>query len=256
MQPEKNRFRQGLASGKTQYGCWLSLSDGSVAEIAALSGFDWLLIDHEHGHFELPTVLSHLRALAPYDVAVLVRPVCGDTALIKKLLDMGTQTLLVPMVNTAEQAAELVSAIRYPPAGVRGVGMSMARAARWNHIDGYAHKTNDHICLIAQVETVLAMDNLKAILTVEGLDAVFIGASDLAASMGYLGRPDCSEVVKKVHQGLATIRSADKYAGVLCMDPLLAEDYAKSGADFVGIGIDTAVLAKGMKDIVGGFKSK
>lgn len=253
--PKKNKFLQALASGDTQYGCWLSLPDNSVAEIAAIAGFDWLLIDHEHGPFELRTIMSHLQAMAPFDVAPVVRPMCGDVALIKKLLDIGVETLLVPMVNTAEQAAELVSAIRYPPAGIRGLGTSMARASRWNQIAQYAQEANDNICLIVQAETALAMDNLEAILAVDGVDGVFIGPSDLAASMGHLGNPECPEVVATIRGGLETIRAAGKYAGLLCLTQMLAAEYVKYGANFIGVGIDTSVLSQGMKQIAEQFKS-
>lgn len=250
-----NPFKQALASGHIQYGCWLSLPDNSVAEIAASTGFDWLLIDHEHGPFELRTIMSHLQAMAAYEVAPVVRPVSGDVNLIKKLLDIGVQSLLVPMVNTPDEAADLVAYTRYPPAGVRGLGTSMARAAKWNQIAGYAKAANDNICLIVQAETIMAMDNLEAILAVEGIDGVFIGPSDLAASMGHLGNPGCAEVVEVVSRGLKCIRGADKYAGLLCLDPVLAEHYIEDGVNFMGVGIDTMILLEGMKAIVKQFNN-
>lgn len=249
-----NQFKRGLGSGSTQYGLWLGIPDNTVAEIAAGAGFDWLLIDHEHGPFELRDILSHLQAVAPYDVAPIVRAVAGDEALIKKLLDIGVQSLLVPMVDTAEQAAELVQAVRYPPGGRRGLGTSMARAARWNQVPGYAGKANDEICLIVQAETVTAMDNLDAILAVDGVDGVFIGPSDLSASMGYLGNPGHPDVVQAVSSGLQKIRAAGKHAGLLCLDPSLVEGYEAEGANFIGVAVDTMVLSQGFKEAIDRFR--
>ncbi|MET3998536.1 4-hydroxy-2-oxoheptanedioate aldolase [Marinobacterium sp. MBR-109] len=254
MELPQNRFKQGLASGQPQYGLWLGLPDNSAAEIAAVAGFDWLLIDGEHAPFDLRTIMSHLQAMAPYDVAPIVRCVEGNTALIKQLLDIGVQTLLVPMVETAEQAEQLVRAVRYPPAGVRGLGTSLARAARWNQVPGYLKKANDEICLIVQVETAGAMENLDAILQVEGVDGVFIGPSDLSASMGYIGDAGNPVVVKAINTGLNKIRDAGKYAGLLCLDPSLAQDYVEQGANFVGVGVDTMILANETRKLAQRFK--
>ncbi len=254
MELPKNRFKQGLATGEAQYGLWLGLPDNSAAEIAAVAGFDWLLIDGEHAPFDLRTIMSHLQAIAPYDTAPIVRCVEGDTALIKQLLDIGVQTLLVPMVETAEQAAQLVQAVRYPPQGIRGLGTSLARAARWNQVPGYLKKANDEICLIVQVETASAMQNLDAILEVEGVDGVFIGPSDLSASMGYIGDAGNPVVVETINKGLNKIRDAGKYAGLLCLDPSLAETYVQQGANFVGVGVDTMILANETRKLAQRFK--
>jgi 4-hydroxy-2-oxoheptanedioate aldolase len=254
MELPKNRFKQGLASGQPQYGLWLGLPDNSAAEIAAVAGFDWLLIDGEHAPFDLRTIMSHLQAMAPYDVAPIVRCVEGNTALIKQLLDIGAQTLLVPMVETAEQAEQLVRAVRYPPHGIRGLGTSLARAARWNQVPGYLKKANDEICLIVQVETASAMEHLDAILQVEGVDGVFIGPSDLSASMGHIGDAGNPAVVETINVGLNKIRAAGKYAGLLCLDPSLAQHYVKQGANFVGVGVDTMILANETRKLAQRFK--
>lgn len=244
MELKPNRFKTGQASGKTQYGLWLGLPDNSAAEIAAVAGFNWLLIDGEHAPFDLRTIMAHLQAIAPYDVAPIVRPPHGDTALIKQMLDIGAETLLIPMVDTAEQARELVRAVRYPPEGIRGLGTSLARAARWNQIPGYVKKANDEICLLVQAETATALENLDEILAVDGVDGVFIGPSDLSASMGYIGDAGNPVVVKAISEGLNKIRAAGKYAGLLCLDPSLAATYVEQGASFVGVGVDTMILAK------------
>ncbi|MGI9285221.1 MAG: aldolase/citrate lyase family protein [Pseudomonadales bacterium] len=255
MEIPANRFKLALSKGSTQFGLWLGIPDNSVAEIAAGAGFDWLLIDHEHGAFELHNVLSHLQAIAPYSVAPIVRPVNDDPALLKKLLDIGVQSFLIPMVDTADQASELVQSVRYPPAGKRGLGTSMARAARWNQVPGYMHSANEEICLIIQVETVSAMVNLNAILTVEGVDGVFIGPSDLSASMGHIGNADHPEVVEAVTNGLRAIRAANKHAGVLCLDPALFDAYVDAGANFVGVGVDTLILSTGAASLAKRFKA-
>jgi 4-hydroxy-2-oxoheptanedioate aldolase len=254
MDAPRNRFRQAMAAGTPQFGLWLGLPDTSVAEIAAGAGFDWLLIDHEHGPFELRDVLAHLQAIAPYPVAPIVRPVDDNPALLKKLLDMGVQTFLVPMVDTAEQAEDLVQALRYPPEGKRGLGTSMARAARWNQVPTYVHEANAEICLIVQVETAAAMHNLDAILAVEGVDGVFIGPSDLSASMGHVGDAAHPDVVRAINEGLATIVAAGKFAGMLCMDPALVKGYTARGANFVGVGVDTLLLGQGARQLARRFK--
>lgn len=254
MELSKNRFKQGLATGDTQYGLWLGLPDNTAAEIAASAGFDWLLIDGEHAPFDLRTIMAHLQAIAPFDTAPIVRCVEGNAALLKQLLDIGVQTLLVPMVETAEQAAQLVSAVRYPPQGIRGLGASLARAAGWGQVPDYLKKANDEICLIVQVETASAMENLDAIVQVEGVDGVFIGPSDLSASMGYLGDAGNPVVVNTINTGLNKIRDAGKYAGLLCLDSSLAENYVQQGANFVGVGVDTMLLAKETRKLAQRFK--
>lgn len=249
-----NQFKQALTTGQTQYGLWLGLPDPSCAEICASAGFDWLLIDTEHAPYSMQDVLRQLQAIAAYNVSVLVRPVEGNTAIIKQLLDVGAQTLLVPMVDTPEQARQLVQAVRYPPQGIRGLGTSMARAARWNRVSDYIRQANDQICLIVQAETVAALKNLAAIAAVDGVDAVFIGPSDLSASMGYPGNPSHPDVVTAIEKGFKTILNAGKAAGVLAVDSQLAKSYSEKGASFIGVGVDAALLANASQQLVNQFK--
>ncbi|MDO8863467.1 aldolase/citrate lyase family protein [Haliea sp. E1-2-M8] len=250
MELPANRLKRALATGRPQYGLWLGLPDNSVAEIAAGAGFDWLLIDHEHAPFELRDIMNHLQAMAAYPVAPLVRPVEGSPALLKKLLDIGVQSFLIPMVDDAAQARALVAALRYPPAGKRGLGTSMARAADWNRVPDYLQKANAEICLIVQVETAEAMDNLDEILAVEGVDGVFIGPSDLSASMGHIGNAGHPDVVASISAALSRIKAAGKYAGLLCLDPTLVDNYIAQGADFIGIGVDTMILVQGLQKLL------
>ncbi len=250
-----NKFKQGLKGDQPLWGLWLGLPDATCAEILAGAGFDWLLIDGEHAPFELDSTMRHLQAMAPYDVPVIVRPEEGRSSLLKRLLDIGAQTLLVPMCDSAEQARELVQAVKYPPLGVRGLGSSLARAANWNRIPGYLQKANDEICLVVQAETRTAMENLAEITAVDGVDAVFIGPSDLSASMGYIGNPDHPEVVAAIEQGLQVINDAGKAAGLLCINPARAHHYVEKGAGFVGIGVDTLLLSNAAKQLAESFKS-
>ena len=237
-----NALLAKLATGKAQYGLWLGIPDTSVAEMMAAAGFDWLVVDHEHGPYELRDVMHHLQAMAPYDVAPLVRSVDGNPGLLKKLCDIGVQSFLVPMVDTAEQAGAIVDAVKYPPAGNRGMGTSLARAAGWNAVPGYIHDANGEMCVIVQAETATALDNLEAIANVEGIDGVFFGPSDLSASMGHVGDPANPEVVAAIKEGIATVRAAGKYAGLLCLDESQIGDYVSAGANFVGIGVDTLLI--------------
>jgi len=250
-----NGFKRALAAGGTQIGLFLGLANSYSAEIVAGAGFDFLLIDAEHGPNDVRSVLAQLQALAPYPAHALVRPVNGDPALIKQLLDVGAQTLLVPMVETAEQAAALVSAMRYPPRGTRGVGTALARAARWNGVDGYFAQADNEMCLIVQVESRRGLDNLDAILAVEGVDAVFIGPSDLAASLGHLGQPGHAEVRSAIDAALARIAASGRSAGVFATDPDTARHYQAQGARFLAVGVDTLLLRNAAIKLAANFKA-
>ena len=250
----RNRFLAGLGSGDTQYGLWLGIPDNTVAEILAGAGFDWLVVDHEHGPYDIRDVMTHLQALAPYDVAPIVRPVDDDPALLKKLCDIGAQSFIVPMIDTADQAAAVVRAVKYPPEGRRGLGTSMARAARWNTVPGYLGKANDEMCVVVQAESVEAIANLDSIARTPGIDGVFIGPSDLSASMGFGGDLTRQEVLDAVGDGLRTIRAAGKYAGLLCLDESKVAHFVACGADFVGVGVDTLLIGNSARRLAARFK--
>jgi 4-hydroxy-2-oxoheptanedioate aldolase len=250
-----NQFKRNIKSQQTQFGLWMGLPNSICAEIGASAGFDWLLIDAEHAPYDIKDIQSHLQAIEPYQVPALVRPAEGRTAILKQLLDVGAQTLLIPMVDTADQARKLVKDVLYPPAGIRGLGTSMARAARWNTVENYLQKANDEICLIVQAETTTAMDNLEDIVAVKGVDGVFIGPSDLSASMGHIGNPGHPDVIEAIEEGLNTIISAGKAAGILAVSPAAAKDYAKKGVSFVGVGVDAALLTNATRQLVAQFKT-
>ena len=245
MENFKNRFKRAYPSPRPLYGVWNGLVDPNVGEILAGSGFDWVLIDGEHAPFDLRSIQLQMQAMARSGVPVFVRPPVGDTHSIKQLLDAGAQSLLIPMVETSTQAASLYQAMQYPPKGVRGVGTGLARAAQWNRVDNYFETAGEEMCLVVQVETVLGIKNLESILHTEGVDGVFIGPSDLAASMGFLGRPDRIEVKRVVEKALRSIRDAGKIAGVMVIgDKALADHYADCGANMIAVAIDTLLLAE------------
>jgi len=255
MQIPTNTFKQRLLRGDTQIGLWLGLADAYAAELLAGTGFDWLAIDAEHAPNDLRTVLAQLQAVAPYPVQPVVRPVEGDVALIKQYLDAGAQTLLIPMVDSAEQAAQMVQAMRYPPKGIRGVGSALARSSRWNGIADYLTRADDEMCLLAQVESAQGLKHLDAIARTEGVDGVFFGPADLSASLGYLGRPGAPEVQQVICESITKVRKAGKAAGVLSADPVLARRYLEQGATFVAVGVDTTLLAQAARQLAAAFKS-
>jgi 4-hydroxy-2-oxoheptanedioate aldolase len=248
-----NMFKQALRQGRPQIGLWVGLADGYVAELLATIGFDCLVIDAEHAPNDPRSVLAQLQAMAPYRVHPIVRPVCGTVELIKQYLDIGAQTLIIPMVETAEQARQMVAATRYPTRGVRGVGSALARSSRWNQIDDYLRRSDDQMCVLVQVESVNALNQLEAIAAVDGVDGVFFGPADLAASMGLLGKPSDPRVRAAILQGIATVSKAGKAAGTLTSDRTLAHDYLQHGALFVAVGVDTTILVKAAKELAAEF---
>jgi len=249
-----NTFKSALQSGeRAQIGLWLGLANAITAEICAGAGFDWLLIDAEHAPNDLRSILAQLQAVAPYPVHPIVRPVSGDVQLIKQLLDIGAQTLLVPMVESAEQAKLLVSAMRYPPQGIRGVGTSLARASRWNRVSNYLQLANAEMCLLVQVETRLGLDNLEAIAAVDGVDGVFIGPSDLSAALGHLGNPAHPDMQKTIEEAIRRIRATGRAAGILTGDEAQARRYLALGCKFVAVGSDGALLMRATQDLARKF---
>ena len=253
MNPIENPFKRALAAGRPQFGLWAALADPYVTEVLATAGFDWLLIDGEHAPNDIRSTLFQLQAVASYKSHPVVRPVKSDTALIKQYLDIGAQTLLLPMIDTAEQAAEAVAATRYPPQGIRGVGSALARASRWNRVTDYLGKAQDELCVLVQVESTRGLANLASIAEVDGVDGVFFGPADLSASMGYLGRPGEPVVKQAICDGIRTVKAAGKASGVLATDPHIAAEYLDAGAIFVAVGTDTGLLSKVAADLAAQF---
>lgn len=242
--PVHNPFKAALQERRAQVGLWLSMADAYLAEVSATAGFDWLLIDGEHAPNDLRSTLAALQAVAPYRAQPVVRVVAGETARIKQLLDIGARSLLVPMVDTAEQARGIVAATKYPPAGVRGVGSAVGRASRWSERADYLDVADDEICLLVQAESAEALRNLKAICEVPGVDGVFIGPADLAASLGHRGNPGHPEVQAAIEDAMRTIIAQGKAAGTLTSDPALARRYLELGCTFVATGVDILLYAQ------------
>jgi len=254
IEPPVNRFKRALAGDKPQIGLWLSLADPYCAELCAGAGFDWVVIDAEHSPNDLRSILACLQAVAPYPVHPIVRPAFGDTVTIKRLLDIGALTLLIPMVETAQQAADLVAAMRYPPAGVRGVGSLSARASRWSRVPNYLANAERELCLIVQVESQRALDNLDEIARTPGVDGVFVGPSDLSAALGHLGNPSHPDVMAAIEQAIGRIRAAGRAAGIMTPDEKLARFSLQFGCKFVAVGADAAILARGTEALAKKFK--
>ena len=250
-----NPFKEALRKGEVQIGLWLSSTTSYMAEIAATSGYDWLLIDGEHAPNTVQDLYHQLQAIAPYASQPVIRPIEGSKALIKQVLDIGAQTLLIPMVDSAEQARQVVSSTRYPPLGERGVGASVARAARWGRVEHYMAQSNASLCLLVQVESKTALDNLDEILDVDGIDGVFIGPADLSASLGYPDNAGHPEVQRIIEESIRRIRTAGKAAGFLAVDPAMAQKCLQWGANFVAVGVDTMLYSEALDSRLAMFKS-
>lgn len=248
MPAPKNPFKHAIAKGELQLGCWLGLADPYIAEISAGAGFDWVLIDGEHAPNDLRSIVAQLQVIAGRDTHAVVRPPVGETWIIKQLLDAGAQTLLVPMVESAEEARGLVEAVTYPPHGVRGVGSALARVSDFAAIGDYLTTAREEICLLVQVENIKGLENLDEILAVDGVDGVFIGPSDLAADMGFIGQAGAPEVKRAVLGALEKIVASGKAAGILTLDTEFQKECRAVGASFVATDIDVTLFARNMRN--------
>ena len=250
----QNQFKRGLAQGRQQFGLWNSLPGSLVAELLAGTGYDWVVIDTEHAVTDIPDTLAMLQAMAPYPVSAVVRPASNDVVLIKRLLDLGAQTLLIPYVQSADEARSAVAAMRYAPRGIRGVA-GMTRAGRFGLVPDYTRRADEELCLIVQVETAEALGQIEAIAAVEGVDGLFIGPADLAASMGYPGQAAHPEVVAAIKDAIHRIVATGKPAGILTLDPVFARTCIGWGTRFTALGMDIALLAHAARALVAGFRT-
>ncbi|WP_028224973.1 aldolase/citrate lyase family protein [Paraburkholderia ferrariae] len=248
-----NRFKAALADGRPQVGLWSVLANAYTTEIVAGAGFDWLMLDAEHAPNDVSSILAQLQATQASPTSIVVRPAWNDTVLIKRYLDLGAQTLLIPYVQTAEEAARAVAATRYPPDGVRGVGGSTVRATRFGRIGNYAREAAAQLCVLVQIETRMGLDNLEAIAAVPGVDGVFIGPADLAASLGHMGKAGHPEVRGAVDAAIGRLARCGKSAGLLMVDEPSAQRYFEMGARFVAVGIDAVMLARASEALAGRF---
>jgi 4-hydroxy-2-oxoheptanedioate aldolase len=238
-----NAFKAALRAERTQIGIWNSLLDPTVAELLAGCGYDWIMFDTEHSTAGPNDVISFLRAVAPYPVTPVVRPSWNNPVEIKKLLDAGAQTLLIPYVQSAEEARSAVAAVTYPPNGVRGVA-GITRATRYGVVADYATRANEEICLLVQVETREALSQLREIAQVPGVDGVFFGPADLAASFGYPGQPSHQEIKKAILDGIGLLRDLGVPAGILSLDQDFLREARMAGALFIAVDVDSGLLRR------------
>ena len=248
MQAPTNDFKRRLAAGETLHGLWMSLASPVAAEALALTGFDWLLFDTEHSPVDVAEVQALLQAAAVGSAALVARPAWNDKVLVKRLLDIGAQTLLVPFVETADEALAAVAATRYPPAGVRGVA-GATRASRYGMTSDYFEVADREICVVVQIETGAALGRLEEIAAVEGVDGVFIGPSDLAASLGHLGNPGHADVQAALHDAASRLAAIGVPAGILATRVEDARRYVEWGYRFVASGTDLGLLVAGAKGL-------
>jgi 4-hydroxy-2-oxoheptanedioate aldolase len=251
---QRNAFKHDLAGGKLQIGLWSSLCSNIAAEIISDSGFDWILLDTEHSPNEIPDLVGQLQAMQASKTTPIIRPAWNDAVLAKRALDIGAQTLLFPYVQNAEEARRAVAATRYPPQGIRGVSVA-ARASRYGRTPGYLTKANDEICVLVQVETRSALSEIEAIAAVEGVDGVFIGPSDLAASLGHVGNPQHPDVQAAIKDAVTRLKKVGKPAGMLTGNEDEARRYIDWGYLFVAVGADVGLLAKNADALCKRFKS-
>lgn len=255
MELRKNRFKQALKEGVQQIGLWTSLCSNISTELISYSGFDWIVLDMEHAHNELPDIISQIQAMGTSNSSAVVRPPWNDMVVIKRLLDAGAQTILIPYVQNAEEAQYAVDAVHYPPKGVRGVAGG-SRASAFGRMKNYLHRANEEICLLLQVETIEALDQLEAILEIEGVDGIFIGPSDLSASMGHLGNADHPDVQSAIARAHAILSKTKVASGILGVKTEHAQKYIDMGFDFVAVGTDAGLLAAASDALCARFKAE
>lgn len=250
----RNNFKHAIAEGRQQIGLWCTMPSGFTAEALATCGFDWLHFDTEHSPGDPLTVLEQLQAVAPYSVSTAVRPANNDPVLIKRILDASALTLLIPYVQNRREAEAAVAAMRYPPAGIRGVA-GITRATRYGTVNDYTMRASAELCLLVQVETKAALDEIEVIAAVDGVDGIFIGPSDLAASMGHPGDPGHPEVTTAIEDAIKRIRRAGKPAGILSLDPVFVRRCMTLGTVFTAVDVDAAILIRNATRIAREFKA-
>lgn len=249
-----NAFKRALREGRPQIGLWSVLANASVAELLGASGYDWLLIDMEHAPNELPAVQAQLQALRGSATTPIVRPPWNDMVWVKRVLDLGAQTLLIPYVQTAEAAAQAVAYMRYPPAGRRGVAGG-TRATQWGRVRDYYKRVEEELCLLVQVESRQGLENLDAIAAIPGVDGIFIGPADLSADMGHLGDPQHPDVQAAIEDAVRRIRAAGKAAGILARGEEGARRWLSAGCLFVAVGVDASLLAQAADGLAAKFRA-
>lgn len=258
----KNHFKRALQAGRKQIGLWSTIPSPYVSELVAGAGYDWVLLDTEHTPTDVPLMLSQLQATAAAQPApgalpvhAVVRPAWNDPVLIKRYLDIGAQTLLLPFVQNAEEAKAAVRATRYAPEGIRGMGGS-TRAANFGRTADYVSRAAEELCLLVQVETAEALDHIEAIAAIDGIDGIFIGPADLSASLGYAGKARHPVVDQTIDDAIRRIRACGKAPGILMVDEQRARECLELGAQFIAVALDTIVLRDGIDAAAARFRER
>lgn len=254
MELPRNHFKRAIAEGRQQIGLWSTLPGAVATEALAGCGFDWLLLDTEHSPGDPLTVLAQLHAASAYPASIAVRPASNDPVLVKRFLDIGVQTLIIPYVQNAAEARAAAHALRYPPVGIRGVA-GMTRATGYGRIADYTVRAEEELCLIVQIETATALAEIEAIAAIDGIDGLFIGPSDLAATMGFPGKPGHRQVVAAIEDAIRRIRRAGKPAGILSLDEDFCRRCIEIGTVFTAVGVDAHLLVKSAERLARRFKS-
>ncbi len=249
----QNPFKRALKAGQPQIGLWSSLSSNYAVEVIAGAGFDWILLDMEHSPNDLESLLSQLQAAAPYASHPIVRVPWNDMVTIKRVLDAGAQSLLIPYVQNASDAKAAVSNTRYPPAGVRGVA-GTTRATRFGRVKDYAKRAHEELCVLVQLETKPALEEIEKVAAIDGVNGIFIGPADLHASMGYTGETANPAVMPLIEDSIRRIRKAGKAPGYLSPVEADAKRMLAAGAQFVAVGADVGLLARGAENLLAKFK--
>lgn len=251
----ENKFKKAVLNGEIQIGMGLGSGEAALAEIAAGSGYNWLWIDAEHGPNTINDIISQARAIAGYNGQVVVRPLNGDRFLIKQLLDAGIQNIITPMVETKEQAEEIVKSMYYAPRGHRGFGAPAARAGRWGRLPQYIEFAENELFLMIQIESKKGVENLEEIVNTDGVDAIFLGPADLAVDMGYKGDFSGLEMQKTIEKLIKDIRKLGKPVGTIATSPEEAKRYIEWGANFIVIGSDVILYANALDSVLNLYRN-
>ncbi len=250
-----NPFTHAIAAGEKQVGLWVSLGTNFTAEVVAPADYDWVLLDMEHCPNDLQSIMAQLQVFAAYRTTAIVRPEWNDPVLVKRLLDVGAEGLLFPMIQSVEEAQQAVASTRYPPRGIRGVSTS-TRAAGFSRKADYLSRVEDETTVIVQIETRHALEQAEHIAAVDGVSAVFFGPSDIAADIGKLGQPNCDEVWALIMPVAKRLISKGVRVGTLVLDPDFAAKLLKEGFTFVACGMDTALLARAVDGLLTSVKEQ
>lgn len=247
-------FKDAISSQKAQIGLWQALGSPITVELCAAAGYDWLLLDAEHGPSTIPSLLAQLQAMNGSVSHAVVRVPNDDPTVIKQVLDVGAMTILVPFVESAEQARRIVAATRYAPEGIRGLAAGQVRASRWGRDTAYIDDAQERISVLVQIENRTGLNNIADIATVGGVDGVFIGPADLAASLGYRGRPGHPDMLIVIDNAIEKVKATGKAVGLLTLDEMLAREYIAKGCSFVAVGTDVTILARGVDSLIARFR--